>query len=75
MESVVVVPPAEPVAADVAMDAKPIESVDAMEAETAEPTPIAASEMDVDSSEGTAAVVAAILSEESVSMDEPMEDQ
>lgn len=81
-----VVPPAEPVLAEVAkeslspaeaMDDKPIESVDAMEAETvaSEAAPIAASEMDIDSSEGTATVGPAIVSEESVSMDEPMEDQ
>lgn len=61
-----------------AMDDKPIEPLDAMEAETVacEAAPIAASEMDVDSSEGTATAGPAIIaSEESVSMDEPMEDQ
>lgn len=63
-----------------AMDDKPIESLDAMEAETETTPPIAASEMDVDSSEGiiptaTTLEPAAIVSEESVSMDEPMEDQ
>lgn len=60
------------VVADAALPEKESLSPEAMEAETAtcEPTAIAASEMEVDSAEA-----AALVSEESVSMDEPMEDQ
>lgn len=56
-------------------------SPEAMEAEpvaSSGPTAIAASDMDVDSSEGTVTAGAAIVAgeeESSVSMDEPMEDQ
>lgn len=70
----VVLPPAEPIA-DVVVEAEK-ESLSPEEAmETVASDPITASEMDVDSSEGTTAAVPALLSEESVSMDEPMEDQ
>lgn len=70
----VVLPPAEPIA-DVVVEAEK-ESLSPEEAmETVASDPIAASEMDVDSSEGATVAVPALLSEESVSMDEPMEDQ